>query len=104
VNTCTTSCQNKGGAIFCDGQYLDASDLQACADQLATEFSFNIDVSVDVQVNGNGSVTTTNSDGSKTTTKASCAFSPATGDASGGGMAVAGLAMLGAMIARRRRG
>jgi hypothetical protein len=101
VNTCNTSCQNKGGAIFCDGQFLEASDLQACADQLATEFSFNIDVDVNVKVNGNGTVTTTNDDGSKNTTKVSCAFSPETG--AGGGMAIGALTMLGVLIGRRRR-
>jgi len=99
VNTCTTTCHDKGGALFCDGQYIDASDLQACANQLAVEFSFNIDVSV--KVNGNGSVTTTNNDGSKTTTSAKCSFGPPTRGHTG--MALGALAALGIVVARRRR-
>jgi hypothetical protein len=100
VNTCTTSCHDKGGALFCDGQFIDASDIKSCADQLATEFSFNIDLSAMVAVSGNGTVTTTNSDGSKTTTK--CSFSPPTRDRNG--MAALGtLAALGIVVARRRR-
>ncbi len=99
VNTCTTSCQDKGGALFCDGQFLDADDLQACADQLAAEFSFNIDVSAQATVNGNGSVTTTNGNGTKTTTK--CSFSPPTQGENG--MALGALAVLGMAVARRRR-
>ena len=99
VNTCNTSCTDKGGAIFCDGQFLQADDLQACADQLAAEFSFNIDVTVHATVNGNGSVTTTNSDGSKTTTK--CSYGPAPRHANG--MIFGALAALGIVVARRRR-
>jgi MYXO-CTERM domain-containing protein len=99
VNTCNTTCMNKGGALFCDGQFIDADDLQACADQLMTEFSFNIDVTAHVAVNGNGTVTTTNSDGSKTTSK--CSFSPPTQGKNG--MALGALALLGVVVARRRR-
>ena len=99
VNTCNTSCQTTGGALFCDGQFIEASDLQACVDQLASEFSFNIDISAHVAVSGNGAVTTTNKDGSKTTTK--CSFSPPTRGQSG--MALGALAMLGVAVTRRRR-
>ena len=99
VNTCNTTCQNKGGALFCDGQYLGADDLQACADQLAAEFSFNIDVTAHVAVNGNGSVTTTNGNGSKSTTK--CSFSPPMPGRNG--MLVGALAVVGIALGRRRR-
>jgi len=99
VNTCTTTCHDKQGALFCDGQFIDADDLQACADQLAAEFSFSIDITAHATVNGNGSVTTTNKDGSKTTTK--CSFSPPT--QGHGGMALGALAALGLVVARRRR-
>jgi hypothetical protein len=99
VNTCNTTCQNKGGAIFCDGQFLDADNLQDCADQLATEFSFNIDVNVSAAVNGNGSITTTNSNGTKSTTK--CSFGAAPRHANG--MIFGALAVLGVAVARRRR-
>jgi MYXO-CTERM domain-containing protein len=99
VNTCNTTCTDKGGAIFCDGQFLSADNLQDCADQLAAEFSFNIDVTVHATVNGNGSVTTTNSNGTKSTTH--CSFSPPTPGHSG--MALGALAALGIVVARRRR-
>ena len=99
VDTCNTTCMDKGGAIFCDGQFLEADDLQACADQLADEFSFNIDVTAHVAVNGNGTVTTTNGNGTKTTTK--CSFSPPTRGHDG--MALGALAVLGIVVARRRR-
>lgn len=100
VNTCNTSCTDKGGAIFCDGQFLEASNLQDCADQLAAEFSFNIDVNIHATVNGNGTVTTTNSDGSKTTSS-KCSYGPA--PRNGAGMFVGALAALGVVVARRRR-
>jgi MYXO-CTERM domain-containing protein len=99
VKTCNTTCQTKGGAIFCDGQFLNASDLQACADQLATEFSFSLDVTAHVSVSGDGTVTKTNSNGTKTTS--SCAFSPPT--SGHGGVAWGAMAALGIAVARRRR-
>jgi hypothetical protein len=99
VNTCNTTCTDKGGALFCDGQFVDASDIKACADQLHDEFSFTIDLSAMVTVNGNGSVTTTNSNGTKSTTK--CSFGPAPRDSHG--MILGALAALGIVVARRRR-
>jgi MYXO-CTERM domain-containing protein len=50
-------------------------------------------------VNGNGTVTTTNGNGTKTTTK--CSFSPPTRGHDG--MALGALAVLGIVVARRRR-
>jgi len=94
VNTCNTTCKDKGGALFCDGQFIGASDLQACADQLAAEFSFNIDVTAHAAITA-----TTNNTGSKTSTK--CSFSPPT--RGHGGMALGALAVLGVVISRRRR-
>jgi len=95
VTTCNTSCKDKGGALFCDGQYIGASDLQACADQLASEFSFNIDVTAHAV----GTVTDKN-DGSKTEVK--CSFAPPARGA-GGMAAVGALAALGVVLSRRRR-
>ena len=94
VETCNTTCKDKGGAIFCDGQFISASSLQDCADQLASEFSFNIDVSVHASVTA-----TNNGDGSKSSTN--CSFSPPTRGQ--GGLAVGALALLGVALTRRRR-
>ena len=68
VNTCNTTCKDKGGALFCDGQFIGASNLQACADQLASEFSFNIDVTAQA-------VADTASDCADSVSK-KCSFSP----------------------------
>lgn len=99
VNTCNTTCMNNGGVLVCDGQFINADNLQDCADQLASEFSFNIDIHANVKVNGNGSVTTTNSDGSKTTTKCSYGGAPVNSN----GMLLAGLGAVVFAVARRRR-
>jgi MYXO-CTERM domain-containing protein len=98
VQTCNTTCQNKGGAIFCDGQFINASDLQACADQLATEFSFNIDVNVNADVNGTVSTVTKDS---KTTTTAKCSFGAPPRNSNG--ILAAALGAVAIVVARRRR-
>jgi hypothetical protein len=94
VETCNTTCKDKGGALFCDGQFLAASDLQSCADQLAAEFSFDIDVTVNA-------VVTATKDGADEATSTKCSFSPPTRGTSG--MAVGALAALGLALSRRRR-
>jgi hypothetical protein len=94
VQTCNTTCKDKGGALFCDGQYIEASDLQSCADQLASEFSFDIDVTAHAVVTGTNDKT-----GDKVSTK--CSFSPPTRGRSGA--ALGALAVLGLVLSRRRR-
>ena len=94
VNTCNTTCKDKGGALFCDGQYIGAGNLQSCADQLASEFSFNINVAAKA-------VADTASDCADSVSK-KCSFSPPAPH--GGGVAALGaLAALGVVLSRRRR-
>jgi len=94
VNTCNTTCKDKGGALFCDGQFIGASNVRDCADQLATEFSMNIDIAVDA-------VTGTTKD-CVDSAKTKCSFSPPT-PGGNGALALGALAALGAVVARRRR-
>jgi hypothetical protein len=94
VNTCNTTCKDKGGALFCDGQFIGASNLQDCADQLAAEFSFNINVAVKDAVDATNDCV--DSAGSK------CSFSPPTSGGTGA-LALGALAALGVVIGRRRR-
>ncbi|MEI9936565.1 MAG: hypothetical protein WDO69_05005 [Pseudomonadota bacterium] len=93
VNTCNTTCKDKGGALFCDGQFIGTSDLQACANQLADEFNFDIDVTVHAAV-------TATENNTKSSTK--CSFSPPTRGGNGA-MALGALAALGVVLSRRRR-
>jgi hypothetical protein len=59
VETCETECDTTGGAIFCNGQFLAAEDIEDCADELAAEIEIEVDVrlevdaEVDIDVNGN---------------------------------------------------
>jgi hypothetical protein len=58
VETCETTCEEKGAAIFCDGQYINASDLEACASELSAEIEIDLDiqaaVDIDVDIDGEG--------------------------------------------------
>lgn len=94
VNTCNTTCKDKGGAIFCDGQYINASNLQSCADQLATEFSFNIDVAA-------RAVAKTVDDCTGSNVSSKCSFGPPPN--AGGVAAFGALATLGLVLGLRRR-
>lgn len=60
VETCETECETTGGAIFCNGQFLAAEDINDCADELAADIDIRVEVEldveaeVDVDVNGGG--------------------------------------------------
>jgi len=103
VQTCQTDCHDSGGAIFCDGQFLNVTNLKDCAAELASQLSIKVDVNIDVDVDveDNSTVTVTQNGKKKT---AHCSVAAPGADPGSG--AVAGLLALGglAVFARRRRG
>lgn len=50
VETCTTTCEDKGGALFCDGQFVSASDIEDCAADLEAELDISISIEADIDV------------------------------------------------------
>ncbi len=51
VEECNTECEQTGAAIFCEGQFLaTGGDLEACANDLAASFDFQLDVEIDIDV------------------------------------------------------
>jgi MYXO-CTERM domain-containing protein len=98
VERCHTECTNRGGAIFCDGQFLNASDLESCASDLMDKVSINVDISAAISVAVNAQV------GTKTAAakdKAGCSLGMAPPRNSGAWATAALLA--GAVLLRRRR-
>lgn len=72
VQTCRTDCHDNGGAIFCDGQFVNASDVEACAAQIEAEVAVHIDLDVNVDTS-NAVKVDTNGDGKS---DVSCSVSP----------------------------
>lgn len=102
VQTCETDCQDKGGAIFCDGQFLNVTSLKDCAAQLAAELDIDVDVSLDVDVDVDSDADVTVTHGGK---KHEAKCSVAAPGASGSGSVLGGLVLasaLGAFLRRRR--
>jgi hypothetical protein len=91
---CKTQCSEPQGALFCGGQYVHASDLDACVAYLATQ---GFDVSVDTHCDAGGC---------EVSAGVGCSATPyvgALGERWGVG-AIAGLMMgLGMFVSRRRR-
>ena len=93
VEQCHTDCKDRGGAIFCDGQFLNVDSLDDCAAELSSKVSIDVDVSVDInaKVVSNGA--------SKSTAGCSLgAASPGTGS-----WAAVAAMLAGAVLIRRRR-
>ena len=44
VQQCETHCRDKGGAIFCDGQFVNASSARDCAGELKAKVDIDIDI------------------------------------------------------------
>jgi MYXO-CTERM domain-containing protein len=52
VQQCQTNCTQKGGAIFCDGQFVNASNAQSCADELLGKLKIDVDIKASVETAG----------------------------------------------------
>jgi MYXO-CTERM domain-containing protein len=60
VQRCQTECETSGAAIFCNGQFVSADDIDACAQQLADEIDVHVDAQVDADVDANVDCSVTN--------------------------------------------
>lgn len=93
---CDVQCSKPSGAIFCNGQYVYASDISACIQYLATQ---------GIEVDASASATVTCSGGDcdlSTLVDSGCAAAPnRRGDAEG--LLFFGMIGLGLAVARRRR-
>ena len=96
---CTRSCMDKGGAIVCNGEFVNASNLKDCAAELSAKVSIDLDVDVDVNVAAHV-VTNAANKTSKKATSISCALGRAPSGGDGAYFAVAALG--GALLLRRR--
>ncbi|MEP7050331.1 MAG: hypothetical protein ABJB12_08270 [Pseudomonadota bacterium] len=98
---CEADCSDAGGALFCNGQYVDHNgSLQDCIDALKTTLNITVTASGTSSGNCTDNVCTGEAQGSAA---ASCAFSPrgATGGDVASGFAL--FAAIGAVFMRRRR-
>ena len=92
---CQVACEEPEGAIFCDGQWINTTDLESCADAIIASFDVEITGYADASCEGN----TCTAEAGCTST---CAAAPASPNASFGMIAL-GAATLGLAVARRRR-
>jgi predicted outer membrane repeat protein len=94
VEVCQTSCEDKGGAIFCDGQFINAADAKSCSAELKAKLK--IDVAVSAVVGAAGEI------GDATKGAAACTKEKASGMCSvgliGGGGGPTGLGLLGTAL------
>jgi len=93
---CEGECTQPEGALFCDGQYIDhGGKLEDCIDSLNAWLTAHVDASAQGSASCSG-----NSCEAEGEAKASCATVP--GGPAGGGIALVGMMLAGAAIARRR--
>lgn len=92
---CDVQCKDPKGAIFCNGQYVGASDVDQCISYLSTQ-------GIKVDVSARGTVDCNLSGCKGTGSATGCSASPGV-NAGAGGAALAILGLAAGMTARRRR-
>jgi len=70
ASSCTTQCNESVGAIFCDGNYIGASDVAQCVTALNAVLTAKIDATASGSCSGN------DCSGTATVKTTSCAASP----------------------------
>lgn len=93
---CTAACSSPKGAIFCNGQFVNASDVDNCVDALKS--LLNIQVSGSASSSCDGGTCEAEAQGQAS---ASCSAAPGESPVSGG-MLFAAIGMFGAAVARRK--
>ena len=106
VERCETQCKTTGGAIFCDGQFLNATDINACAEELASSVDIHVDIEVAVEAKvdvSSGKDNDTLDDVSTKVDKACSVARVGSSDSGRGSLVLFGLFALGAAWRRRTR-
>ena len=93
---CQAQCSQPKGALFCNGQFVNASDVSNCVDALKQ--LLNIQVSGSASSSCDGGTCEANAQG---TASAGCSAAP--GEPIGGTFLLAGLGMMGIAISRRKK-
>lgn len=95
---CEVQCEEPSGALFCNGQYVGASDVQGCIDYLLTQ-GFNVDVSARASATCDLSGCT----GSGSGNAGFCSYSPAGTELAFGGVGVVCVGLAAGLAFRRRK-
>lgn len=104
VERCETECTKKGGAIFCDGQFVNASNASSCADELLAKIDIEIDLDIDVDIDeaGNDAADTAGDVGDSVDDNI-CSVTRVGGGGLTGGLIALPLLVLAMVRSRRRR-
>jgi MYXO-CTERM domain-containing protein len=104
VEHCQTQCKQTGGAIFCDGQFLNADNVNSCAEELSAKIKINVDIKASVTVAAQKTKAAVTSAGQKAGSVNVCTVANVGAGSAGGAFgALSSLAALALWQTRRRR-
>ncbi|MFO0618793.1 MAG: hypothetical protein U0414_39755 [Polyangiaceae bacterium] len=95
---CEVQCTEPSGALFCNGQYIGASDVQGCVDYLLTQ-----GIKVDVTARGEVTCDLTGCKGSGDANAGFCSYATGSADLALGGVGIAAVGLAAGLAFRRRR-
>ena len=103
VRNCRAQCQKPTGGLFCNGQFVNATDVQQCVAYLATKFKIDVDVSATASATTSCGPEGCSADGKAAAKASGCAAAPGSNNAVAGALGLVGiLGLVGAIRGRQR--
>jgi hypothetical protein len=105
--SCKAQCSRPTGGIFCNGQFVNATDVEQCVSYLATKLKIDVDVSASASASGSSSCgpggCEATGDGKASVKASGCAAAPGSNNGVAGAIGlVTALGVLAGIRARRR--
>jgi hypothetical protein len=100
---CKAQCQKPAGGIFCDGQFVNATDVQACIAYLASKLAIKVDISATASGSSGCTGDECGAEGSGSVKASGCAASPGSNNGVAGAFGLAGGLGIVAFVRARRR-
>lgn len=101
--SCKAQCAKPTGGIFCNGQFVNATDVQQCVTYLASKLKIDVDVSATASATSSCGPDGCNADGNAAVKASGCAAAPGSNNGVVGALGLVGvLGLVGAIRARLR--
>ncbi len=100
---CKAQCTKPTGGIFCNGQFVNATDVQQCIAYLGTKLKINVDISAQASGSSNCTGNDCSAEGNASVKAGGCAAAPGSNNGLAGALGLVGaLGIVSGVRARRK--
>jgi hypothetical protein len=101
--SCKAQCQRPTGGIFCNGQFVNATDVQQCIAYLSSKLAIDVDVSATAQGSAGCTGNDCGAEGNASLKASGCAAAPGSENGLAGIFGLGGIFAIAAILRARRR-